>query len=65
MQHNLEQALTYEVLGFFFSLNKTNVEDNLKDILATLETMTTFAFERPGPERQKLRSPQAVMDALR
>lgn len=55
---------TYEVLGFFFSLNKTNVEDNLKDILATLETMTTFALERPRPEQEKLRSPQAVMDAF-
>lgn len=55
---------TYEVLGFFCDLDKTNVEDNLKDILATLEIMTTFTFERPGPERTKLRSPQAVMDAF-
>ena len=31
---------TYEVMGFFYELNKTNVEDNLKDILATLEVMT-------------------------
>ena len=55
---------TYEVLGFFFGLNKTNVEDNLKDVLATLEGMTAFAFERPVPERQKLRTPQALMDAF-
>jgi hypothetical protein len=55
---------TYEVLAFFYDLDKTNVEDNLKDILATLEMMTTFNFERPGPERVKLRTPQAVMDAF-
>lgn len=55
---------TYEVLGFFYELDKTNIEDNLKDILATLDGMITFTFERPGPERKKLRSPQAVMDAF-
>ena len=55
---------TYEVLGFFFSLNKTNVEDNLHDILATLETMTSFNCERPSKERQKLRSPAQVMEAF-
>lgn len=55
---------TYEVLAFFYDLDKTNIEDNLKDILATLEMMTTFNFERPGPERIKLRTPQAVMDAF-
>lgn len=55
---------TYEVMGFFYDLNKTNIENNLKDVLATLEMMTTFAFERPGPERAKLRSVQAVMDAF-
>jgi hypothetical protein len=60
----LRAYTTYEVLGFFYDLDKTNVEDNLKDILATLEMMTTFNFERPGPERVKLRTPQAVMDAF-
>lgn len=55
---------TYEVMGFFFGLNKTNVEDILHDCLATLETMATFALERPSAERQKLRSPGAVMDAF-
>lgn len=55
---------TYEVMGFFYDLNKTNIEDNLKDVLATLEMMTTFAFERPDAERVKLRSVQAVMDAF-
>jgi hypothetical protein len=55
---------TYEVMGFLYDLNKTNIEDNLQDVLATLETMSTFTFERPGPERVKLRSVQAVMDAF-
>jgi hypothetical protein len=53
--------MTYEVLGFFYDLNKTTIEDNLKDVLATLDAMTTFTFERPRPERTKLNSPQAVM----
>ena len=55
---------TYEVLGFFYDLNKTNIEDNLKGVLATLERMTSFTFEKPKAERPKLRSPQAVMDAF-
>lgn len=56
--------MTYEVLGYFYDLNKTNIEDNLKDVLTTLETMTTFTFERPRAERTKLNSPQAVMTAF-
>jgi len=55
---------TYEVLGFFYQLNKTNVEDILKDCLTTLESMATFALELPAKERAKLRSPAAVMDAF-
>lgn len=60
----LRVYMTYEVMGFFFGLNKTNIEDILHDCLATLETMTTFALERPSSERKKLRSPGAVMDAF-
>ena len=56
--------MTYEVLGFFYDLDKTNVEDNLKDVLATLDTMTTFTLERPPAERKKLNSPQAIMTAF-
>lgn len=55
---------TYEVMGFFYELDKTNIEDNIKDVLATLEVMATFAFERPRAERKKLRSAEAVMDAF-
>ena len=55
---------TLEVLGFFFGLDKTNAEDNLKGVLATLDTMTTFAYDRPTKDRPKMRSAQAVMDAF-
>ena len=55
---------TLELLGFFFSLDKTSAEDNLKDILATLEAMTTFALEHPDKTRRKLRTLEQVMDAF-
>lgn len=58
----LRAYTTYEVLGFFYDLNKTNIEDILKDILTTLEQMSTFSFELPGPERRKLRTPDAVLE---
>jgi hypothetical protein len=60
----LKAYTTYELLGFFYDLNKTNIEDNLKLVLATLEGMTSFNFERPTAERQKLRSVAEVMDAF-
>jgi hypothetical protein len=55
---------TYEVLGFFFSLHKTNARHNVEDVLETLRSMTVFGFERPTKERPKLSSLQAVMDAF-
>jgi len=55
---------TFEVLGFLFSLNKTNVHDIVGDMLATLETMADFPYERPQGDRKKLRSVAAVMDAF-
>src|SRR5712692_1303143 len=55
---------TFEVLGFFFSLNKTNVHATVTDLLDTLATMATFPFERPAKERQKLRTAAAVMAAF-
>ena len=55
---------TYEVLGFFFGLNKGNAQRGVMDVLATLEAHTVFVCERPAKERQKLRSVQAVMDAF-
>ncbi len=43
----IQAYMSYAVLGFFYELNKTNIEDNLKDILATLETMTSFRNDHP------------------
>ena len=60
----LRAYMTYEVLGYFYDLDKTNIEDNLKDVLDTLEAMTTFNFERPSAERTKLHSVKEVMDAF-
>jgi hypothetical protein len=55
---------SFEVLGFLFSLNKTNVHDSVNDMLATLTTLAQFPFELPAKERKKLHSPAAVMDAF-
>ncbi|MFO0702223.1 MAG: transposase family protein [Nitrospira sp.] len=60
----LRVYMTYEVIGFFYGLNKTNIEDILHDCLRTLETMSTFVLELPSAERKKLRSVAAVMDAF-
>lgn len=55
---------TYEVLGFLFSLNKSNARLNVEDVLVTLETLTVFRFERPVKEREPTSSKEAVMDAF-
>lgn len=60
----LRAYMTYEVLGFFYELDKTNIEDNLKDVLATLDAMTSFTYDHPQGRKQKLRSAAAVMDAF-
>jgi len=60
----LRVSPTLELLGFFFSLDKTSAEDNLKDILATLEAMTSFALEYPDKTRRKLRTLEQVRDAF-
>jgi transposase len=60
----LKVYMTYELLGFFYDLNKTNIEDNLNLILETLVGMTRFNFERPKAERKKLHSVEEVMDAF-
>ena len=57
----LRAYTTYEVLGEFYGLDKTTVEDNLNDVLDTLARMTTFNFERPQAEVPRLRSVQEVM----
>jgi len=59
---------TYAVMGFLFELDRTVIEDNIKDVLASLDSMTSFTYERAqgaaAAERGKLRSAQAVMDAF-
>ncbi|MEO7841810.1 MAG: transposase family protein [Anaerolineales bacterium] len=60
----LKAYTTYELLGFFYDLNKTNIEDNLKLILDTLASMTSFNFERPKADRKKLSSVKEIMDAF-
>lgn len=59
----LKAYTTYELLGFLYDLNKTNIEDNLNLVLETLMSMTRFNFERPKAERPKRHSVTEVMDA--
>ena len=49
----------YEVLAFFYNLDKTNIENNLKDILATQAVMDAFSDVRlviDGKEQRVQRS---------
>ena|SRR5579871_6683869 len=55
---------TLELLGLFFELDKTSAEDNLKDVLATLETMASFTLEYPDTHRQKLHTREQLLDAF-
>ena len=70
-RHRLLMALvwlrvypTYELLGFFFGLHKRNAQLNVRDVLATLETLDDFPFDRPDRDRKKLRSVAEVMAAF-
>lgn len=60
----LKAYTTYELLGFFYDLNKTNIEDNLNLILETLTNMTSFNFEKPKADRKKLSCVAEIMDAF-
>jgi hypothetical protein len=55
---------TLELLGHFFELDKTSVEDNLKEMLATLSTMAGFALEYPDRHRRKLRTLEQVREVF-
>jgi len=55
---------TYELLGFFFDLHKRNAQLNVRDVLAVLDTIDDFPFDRPGRDRKKLRSAAEVMAAF-
>ena len=55
---------SYPVLAYFFSVDKSTICRNIKEIIDILKTLTEFEFERPPEERKKHSSPQAVMDAF-
>lgn len=60
----LRAYTTYIVLGLLYDLDKTTVEDNIKNVLDTLATMTTFHFELPQAEVPKIHSVQEVIDTF-
>ena len=55
---------TYEVLGFFFALHKRNAQLNVRAALEVLDALSDFPFDRPGPDRKKLRCAAEVMAAF-
>jgi hypothetical protein len=55
---------TYEVLGLFFGLHKRNAQLNVRAALEVLDGLDDFPFDRPGRDREKLRSAAAVMAAF-
>jgi hypothetical protein len=55
---------TLQLLGCFFSLDKTSAEDILKDVLATLGTMACFTLEHPGGRYGKLHTMEQVVSAF-
>jgi hypothetical protein len=57
---------TYELLGYFFGLHNGNACRNVADVLAVLEALGDFPFDRPNRDgdRAKLDSAAAVMDAF-
>ena len=57
--------LTYELLGFFFGLQKLNAQLNVRDTLDALDAIDDFPFDRPGRDRKKLRSAAEVMNRTR
>lgn len=60
----LRAPMSYEVFSCFYELDKTNIEDNLKDVLATLDRVRNFSYEHQKDGTKKLRSVAAVMDAF-
>lgn len=60
----LRAYTTYKVLGSFYNLDKTTVEDYLNTVMCTLSMITSFNFERPQAEVPKLRAVQEVINAF-
>jgi hypothetical protein len=72
-RHRLLMALvwlraypTYELLGFYFGLHKRNAQLNVRAVLAVLETLGDFPFDRPDRDRDRraLSTPAQVMDTF-
>jgi hypothetical protein len=57
---------TYELLGYFSGLHNGNAHRNVADVLAVLQGLGDFPFDRPDrdPQRLPLDSVAAVMDAF-
>jgi hypothetical protein len=55
---------TYKVLGSFYGLDKTTIEDYLNQVMQTLSTMASFNFERPQADVPRLRSLKEMIDAF-
>jgi hypothetical protein len=60
----LRAYTTYKVLGAVYNLDKTTVEDYLKNVLCTLSVIPGFNFEQPQAEVPRLRSLQELIDAF-
>ena len=60
----LRAYTTYRVLGTFYDLDKTTVEDYVNNVMHTLSTMTSFHFDHPQSEIPKLRTVQEVINAF-
>jgi hypothetical protein len=55
---------TYKVLGSFYGLDKTTIEDYLNPVMQTLSTMASFDFECPQADIPRLRSLQEVINTF-
>jgi hypothetical protein len=55
---------SYAVLGVLFGVDKPVAWHAVQDVLEVLETMPAFPFERPGTDRTKLDTADAVMAAF-
>lgn len=62
----LRASPTYALLGVLFDLDAGNAHRNTQAVLAVLDALTDFPFDRPDhdPDRHKLSSLAEVMDAF-
>lgn len=51
---------SYSLLGWLFGLDKANAWRNAQDTLALLDTLPDFPFDRPAPDRRKVRTADAL-----